>query len=187
MNNVMIDIETLGTMTNSVILSIGAVQFGEDGLGDEFYSTINIDSCLERGLVVEGRTILWWMGQDDAARAALGQNELSLAAALQGLTNAFDWNNTLVWCNGLNFDLPILDTAYRACGTQAPWAYYNGRDYRTIKSELDRDVFKSLEVKPTVAHDALEDAKAQALTLLAIRRGTAGAVERRSNQRAFAT
>ena len=169
MNNVMIDIETLGTAANSVILSIGAVQFGENGLGDEVYSTINIDSCLERGLVVEGRTILWWMGQADAARAALGQNELSLAAALQGLTNAFDWNNTLVWCNGLNFDLPILDSAYRACGMAAPWAYYNGRDYRTIKCELPKETFKALEVTPVVKHDALEDAKAQALTLLAIR------------------
>lgn len=170
MNNVMIDIETLGTMTNSVILSIGAVQFDENGFGDEFYSNVNIDSCLERGLAVEGRTILWWMGQDEAARAALGQNELSLVAALHGLANTFDWNNTLAWCNGLNFDLPILDTAYQACGMPTPWAYYNGRDYRTVKSEMDRDIFKSLEIKPTTAHDALEDAKAQALTLLAIRR-----------------
>jgi len=170
MNDVMIDIETLGTAANSVILSIGAVQFDENGFGDEFYSNVNIDSCLERGLVVEGRTILWWMGQDEAARAALGQDELSLATALQGLTNAFDWANTRVWCNGLNFDLPILDTAYRACGMSAPWAYYNGRDFRTIKNELDKESFRALEIKPAVAHDALEDAKAQAMTLLAIRR-----------------
>lgn len=169
MNNVMIDIETLGTAANSVILSAGAVQFGENGLGDEFYSNINIDSCLDKGLMVEGRTILWWMGQNDEARAALGQNELPLATALQGLADAFDWKNTLVWCNGLNFDLPILDTAYRACGMQPPWAYYNGRDYRTVKNELDKESFRALEIKPTTAHYALEDAKAQALTLLAIR------------------
>lgn len=170
MNNVMIDIETLGTAANSVILSIGAVSFDADGLlADEFYSNINIDSCLDKGLAVEGRTILWWMGQSDEARAALGLNERSLTGALVGLDSAFDWRDTLIWCNGLSFDLPILDTAYRACGMQAPWQYYNGRDYRTIKGELDRDVFKSLEVKPTVGHNALADAKAQALTLIAVR------------------
>lgn len=184
MNNVMIDIETLGTAANSVILSIGAVAFNDTGLmGDEFYTNINIDSCLEKGLVVEGRTILWWMGQGDEARAALGTNELSLQAALHGLANAFDWRDTLVWCNGLSFDLPILDTSYRACGMSAPWAYYNGRDYRTLKNETDREVFKALKVKPSTAHSALEDAKAQALTLLALRREAA---ERRGAQRAFA-
>lgn len=184
MNNVMIDIETLGTAANSVILSIGAVQFDDVGcLGEEFYSNINIDSCLERGLVVEGRTILWWMGQSDEARAALGTGELSLPAALRGLADAFDWRDTLVWCNGLSFDLPILDTAYRACKMAAPWAYYNGRDYRTLKNEVDREVFKALEVKPSAAHNALEDAKAQALTLLALR---GEATERRGAQRAFA-
>lgn len=169
MNNVMIDIETLGTMANSVILSIGAVRFDESGLGEEFYTNVDIDSCLERGLAVEGRTILWWMGQSDAARAALGYNEQSLPSALLGLANAFDWRDALVWCNGLSFDLPILDSAYRACGMRPPWAYYNGRDYRTVKYELPREDFKAIEVTPNIGHNALEDAKAQALTLLAIR------------------
>jgi DNA polymerase III epsilon subunit-like protein len=170
MNNVMIDIETLGTAANSVILSIGAVSFDDEGLlADEFYSNINIDSCLDKGLVVEGRTVVWWMGQSDEARATLGTNELSLPVALQQLTNAFDWRDTLVWCNGLSFDLPILDSAYRACGMQAPWQYYNGRDYRTIKGELPKEIFRALEVKPTIGHNALADAKAQAETLIAIR------------------
>lgn len=184
MNNIMIDIETLGTAANSVILSIGAVRFDDSGqMDEEFYTNINIDSCLEKGLVVEGRTILWWMGQSDEARAALGLDEHSLTTALIDLANAFDWKDTLVWCNGLSFDLPILDTAYRACGMQTPWQYYNGRDYRTIKCELSKEDFKALEVKPTTGHNALEDAKAQALTLLAIRREAA---ERRGAQRAFA-
>jgi hypothetical protein len=65
--------------------------------------------------------------------------------------------------------LPILDTAYRACGMSAPWAYYNARDYRTLKYEMNKDLFRSLEVKPEVKHNALSDAKAQALTLLAMR------------------
>lgn len=166
----MIDVETLGTSANSVLLSIGAVQFDTNGLGESFYCNINIDSCLEKGLVVEGRTILWWMGQDEAARSVLGQDELLLPDALRKLAEAFVWNDTLVWCNGLNFDLPILDTAYRACGMKTPWAYYNGRDYRTFKAMHPRELVDTLKCTPDAAHSALADAKAQALTLLALQK-----------------
>lgn len=169
MNNVMIDLETLGTAANSVILSVGAVRFTADGLSDEFYVDVSIDSCLDQGLKIEGRTLAWWMGQSDEARSVFGRTGLALPVALAALSSSFDWEGTKVWCNGLNFDLPILDTAYRACGMGVPWAYYNARDYRTVKYELPKETFRSLEVKPTVAHNALEDAKAQALTLLAIR------------------
>lgn len=170
MNNVMIDIETLGTAANSVILSIGAVQFGPDGLGNEFYTAIDIDSCLNSGLQVDGRTVAWWMVQTAEARAVFNERGGELQEALLSLSGAFDWKgDTLVWCNGLSFDLPILDTAYRACGLAVPWRYYNGRDYRTFKREHSSELVSSLEVEPTVAHNALADAKAQALTLLAIR------------------
>lgn len=171
MNDVMIDIETLGTAANSVPLSIGAVRFSDRGLEEEFYCVVNTDSCVSRGLVIEERTVLWWAEQGEAARAVLEESALGLALpiALNALSSSFDWANTRVWCNGLNFDLPILDTAYRACGMMAPWAYYNGRDYRTFKAEFSRDLVARLQVEPTVAHHALADAKAQALTLLALR------------------
>lgn len=169
-DDIMIDIETLGTSASSVILSIGAVRFGPDGLSDEFYVRVNTDSCLSAGLRIDGNTLAWWMEQDNAARTVFSETGIPLPAALRDLATSFDWDNTRVYCNGLNFDLPILDTAYRACGQLAPWAYYNARDYRTIKYELPKETFRSLEVKPAVAHNALEDAKAQALTLLAIRR-----------------
>lgn len=171
MQDVMIDIETLGTGANSVILSIGAVRFGIDGLGDSFYCVVNTESCVAHGLVVEARTVQWWSEQGEEAREVLdaAATGLQLPAALQALTSSFDWANTRVWCNGLNFDLPILDTAYRTCGLSAPWAYYNGRDYRTFKAEFARDLVNECQVEPTVKHDALEDARAQALTLMALR------------------
>lgn len=35
MNNIMLDLEALGTPPGSIVLSIGAVYFGLDGLGKE--------------------------------------------------------------------------------------------------------------------------------------------------------
>lgn len=169
-DDVMIDTETLGVAANSVILSVGAVSFNEEGLGSEFYARISIDSCLAHGLHIDGNTLAWWMGQDEDARKVFCETGLALPVVLGALSQAFQWENTRIWCNGLNFDLPILDTAYRACGMSTPWAYYNTRDYRTLKNELPKPLFQSLEVKPTIAHNALADAKAQALTLIAIRK-----------------
>lgn len=171
-NHVMIDLETLGTAPNSVILSIGAVSFDASGIRDEFYCVVNTDSCLDHGLVIEPRTLEWWSAQDEEAAKVLSEamhGGLALPIALNALASAFDWENTLVWCNGLAFDLPMLDTAYRACGSMVPWAYYNTRDYRTLRYELDSATRNRLDVEPKIAHHALEDAKAQALTLSAIR------------------
>lgn len=168
MRNIMVDVETLGTKGTSVILSIGAVEFDGASLGKTFYARVSIDSCLERGLTVDGSTIEWWMAQADDARKVFDVRGEILASALIDLQNAFDWNNTLVWANGSSFDLPILENAYAACHMRAPWKYYNARDYRTVKGMFPPDFVKSVRVESVVAHDALEDARAQALTLQAL-------------------
>lgn len=168
MRNIMLDIETLGTKSTSVILSIGAIAFGEQEIGHGFHRRINIDSCLEAGLTVDGKTIQWWMGQSEEARALFSHDGDPLAAVLLDFKESFDWQNTLVWCNGMNFDLPILDNAFRAVGMEAPWAYYNGRDFRTVKNMFPKEFVNSVRVEPMVAHDALDDSRAQALTLQAL-------------------
>ena len=39
--NVMIDLETLSTESNAAILSIGAVMFDKEGLGETFYQIVD--------------------------------------------------------------------------------------------------------------------------------------------------
>src|SRR5688572_9943106 len=63
MTHVMVDIETLGSAPGSVILSIGAVWFGDDGLGSEFYRTVDIFDSLLRGLTIDAATVAWWRDQ----------------------------------------------------------------------------------------------------------------------------
>lgn len=75
MKHVMVDLETLGTKPGSVILSIGAVTFDLDGSGRDgrtFYQRVNIQSCLDAGMTVDGDTVEWWFHPDrDQARRAL--------------------------------------------------------------------------------------------------------------------
>ena len=162
----MIDLETLDTASTALILSIGAVEFDQTGIGKQLYTVISIDSCLEHGLTIGQSTLLWWMDRSDAARAAAFTSErASLEQALTALDETFDWADKKVWANGADFDLPILTNAYKAIGRTPPWKFYNTRCYRTVKNTIPRNVYKSMAVEPRVAHDALADAVAQALTL----------------------
>jgi hypothetical protein len=159
---IMIDIETLGTRPGCVILSIGAT----DG-NTEFYVDVNPQSCLESGLSVSWSTISWWLQQSAEAREAITNksDRVELRNALQALSGAFSWEGQEVWCNGLNFDIPILEHAYAVVGMAPPWAYNKCRDYRTVIKQLPHAVQEKLRVEPRLAHHALEDAKAQFLSL----------------------
>lgn len=171
MQNIMLDIETLGTKPGCVILSIGAVEFDDNGLGDEFEVNIDVEDSANFGLVIEPRTVMWWMEQNEAARNKVCTPGEKLLTALMNFTHAFDWQNKKVWCNGANFDFPILDAAFDTMGIPTPWMYYNTNDYRTMKNLAGKKVVNEIQKahgQEFVAHGALDDAKQQALNLIGI-------------------
>lgn len=77
---------------------------------------------------------------------------------LRGFAQWFD-DADEVWANSPSFDCELLEAAYDAVGLEAPWDFYQERDYRTLSSlPVAVDVeFEGVE------HDALDDAKHQAL------------------------
>jgi hypothetical protein len=163
--DVMVDIETLGTAPGSAILSIGAVMFGSAGMGEEFYAPISLASCTEAGLTIDPDTVAWWMKQSDAARnAAFRDDALSLAVVLGKFRDWFlEQGAEKPWCQGANFDAPLLEAAYRACGMTPPWKYWNVRDTRTLYDLLGVKVDRARGTH----HNALDDARAQAETAVA--------------------
>lgn len=68
-NNLMIDLESMGKKPNAPIVSIGAVFFDPQSgeLGQEFYTAVNLESAMEQGAVPDGDTILWWLRQSSEA------------------------------------------------------------------------------------------------------------------------
>jgi hypothetical protein len=165
MMNVMVDLETLGTRPGCIVLSIGAVEFDERGIGREFYAEILQDSSRLYGLHADPSTLGWWRKQNDAARAVLTRTENEgdkLPAALQKFS---DWcheitntNNLAVWGDGASFDNPILVECYRVTGLYPPWRFWNDRCYRTLKNlGLMAPV-----VREGTYHHALDDARVQA-------------------------
>jgi DNA polymerase III epsilon subunit-like protein len=175
MNNVMIDLETLGLRPGHTILSIGAVFFSEDSIGETFYAEIERASCAYYGLQEDPETLQWWYKQEEQARNVLhGYNAKPLPLVLEKLSNFLrlecpevdeKGNSTIkVWGNNSTFDIGFLDEAYARCKLQPLWKFYNTRCYRTLKNLRPEIAF----VRQGQYHNALDDALSQAVHAAAI-------------------
>lgn len=172
MKHVMLDLETLGTAADSVILSIGAVKFDltSDAVDDNgFYASVSIDSNLDAGRRIDESTLIWWMQQAPGAQRVFHEPKEPLDAALESLEEWFD-GAEYVWSNGAGFDIPMLTHAYKRYGMDTPWQFYNTRCVRTYKSLPSSGKVP----KPVNDHNALRDALNQARYVQAIHKTLKG-------------
>lgn len=156
------DLETMGVSPTSAIMSIGAVAFGGEQ-DHTFYVRVDLQSCLDHGLTVDGDTIYWWLDQSDAARRTLLINQLPLPEALAQYrywVHKHTSRSAVCWTHA-TFDAPILSNAFRACGTSDPVHYRQHRDIRTLV-DLTQDLGVSEAVHVGVPHHAQHDAERQA-------------------------
>ena len=173
MNNVMIDLETLGTCPGCAILSIGAVAFdpGSQAMDpDSFYVVVNTEDCRDNYLHVDAETEKWWSRQGEEAQRVLAQaadpaTSFPLVDALNRLNDYLRrWGDVKVWGNGADFDNPILAVAYRMADVKPGWKAYNGRCYRTLKNMLPGPKLQRVGTY----HNALDDARSQAMHMQAL-------------------
>jgi len=158
----MVDIETLGIHADSVMLTIAAIQFDlESGdMGMSFSRTVDIEDQVRRGRTITGDTLKWWLAQNPETLKLNMRAPVPLESALYDF-GEFIYDNDLqfVWANGIAFDLAILKHAYRSIPLPLPWAYYNERDYKTI-----RELFAAPSIvleDTSIKHNALADCKFQ--------------------------
>lgn len=167
MNHVMLDLETLGIRPGSIIRSIGAVVFDPKTgqLGDAFYANITRASCEKVGLTTDQSTLDWWAQQSEAAQAALLVDPIPLIEALAGFHGW--WGKVggeFIWAHGAEFDPVLLGCAYRAERVEPPWKFWNVRCCRTVLALANRRVDST---RTGDHHNALDDAKSQALAVAA--------------------
>ena len=172
MREVMIDFETLGTVADAVILSIGAVKFNIDtGQIDDdgFYASISVDSNLAAGRRIQEDTLIWWMDQNAKAQNVFKEAKQDLLPALQEFHAWFDPDlikEYKVWSNGADFDIPMIQHAWRTHGIESPWQFWNSRCFRTYKSLPHAK--QAISVPNPGKHNALMDALTQAKQLIEI-------------------
>jgi DNA polymerase III epsilon subunit-like protein len=164
--DVMLDLETMGSTSNSAIVSIGAVEFNiETGeTGREFYRVVNLKSCLDFGLKIDASTVYWWLQQSQDARDAICDKNND---EIQNVLHEFSlWMNDSIqdiqiWGNGSRFDIGILSDAYIACKLKIPWNYTKERDVRTLVAFAPQIKYDEIANNNTLIHHPINDAKLQ--------------------------
>lgn len=163
--HISLDLETTGITPGCGILSIGAVSLD---FKHRFYEKIKPYSHRSYGLWEESETIAWWEEQETKVReeAFSGTKwidkvltEFNIFIGEIGISD----EKLFVWCNGADFDMPIMNCAYRRTKISSPFSPWNVRCLRTM-----RNLYPEVKKPPFIGdkHNALTDARNQAEHLI---------------------
>ncbi len=160
--DVMIDLETMGTKSNCLILNIAAVEFnlktGETG--EVFYEKISLADSINNNFKIEADTLSWWLKQDDFARLEILNSNKTCIVILDSFLKWFETRKTfLVWGNSSRFDLGLLENYFNKFNLEIPWKYSNERDVRTLVHFIP-DIKKNMLFEG-VRHNSIDDCKHQ--------------------------
>lgn len=165
---IMIDLETLGNVSDPVIIQVSAVAFDRKGnIIDTFNKLVNPQS--QPDLSINADTIKWWLSQDSKVINNVFAGSILNGDDLKWTLNTFnmfidnlrlDYDNVNFWGNGLMSDGLWLKSAYESCQLTIPFKYYEYRDVRTL-TDIGHHVLGVDYKKETPfegnAHDAIDD------------------------------
>ena len=163
--DIMLDMETLATSPDAVILTFGAVKFDPKNSEEPdrpIYFRIDVDEQTALGRVINEDTLVWWGKQEPAVfeEAMSEEDRVSLDHFTTEL-NRYVVGANKIWCQGPTFDITMLENLYRMIGKPVPWSYWQIRDSRTLG---DLTSVQRKHTKDT-AHNALGDAYVQAVAV----------------------
>ena len=164
MNNVMVDIETFGTDSNSVIVSISAVKFdintGE--LGSTFEIGLDIQEQLDNGAVIDGSTVMWWLEQSKEAQHELTRiDRIDVASALSHFNSFLYPTPDALWGNGATFDNVIVRNLHKRHKIEFRVPFWADRCVRTYvdMNDINTRDFKFVGTKHNGIDDCLHQIK----------------------------
>lgn len=175
--DIMVDLETLGTRQDAIVLEISAVEFnchtGE--IGEVFDAKLDIDEQVQYRRSLNRETLQWWFKQDEEARKNIFDEDVDIIRfnipwVLAEFSNFVERCNNKcnsdsdrrvvkLWGNGSLFDLGILQNMYETClpNMKLPWKFWAVNDVRTIV-DLNPDVKRNCKFDGT-PHCAVDDCK----------------------------
>jgi hypothetical protein len=172
--DIMVDLETLGTRQDAIVLEISAVEFNHHTgeIGEVFDAKLDIDDQLLYRRSLNCETLQWWFKQDKDARKNVFDDIIKFPThtALCEFGNFVercdnkcncdsDRRVVKLWGNGSIFDLGILQNMYETCihEVKLPWKFWAVNDVRTIV-DINPDVKKNCKFDGT-PHCAVDDCK----------------------------
>ena len=177
-DTVVLDIETLGSVNNSVILSVGMVAVDsahdytfKELIDDGYYAKLDVKSQVDSGRKIHKDTVDWWAQQGEAAKHILKPSDKDMhwtklrEDMISWLTKkGVDIHTAKYYSRGSHFDFGILHDLFRITGNassdELPWRFWNIHDSKTVVlTLLDKDSWE-LQVEPEgfIHHDCLHDA-----------------------------
>ena len=163
MIHAMIDLETLSTNPEAVILTFGGVKFDANSTMspyDELYFRVDVDSQTAMGRHVMQDTLDWWSKQpkEISEEALSDKDRIALPDMIKAI-NKWCVGVDVFWCQGPLFDYAIMQNLYTQMGHPQPWNYWQIRDSRTLFSMMPQDPRKAIQ---EALHNALADCYYQA-------------------------
>jgi hypothetical protein len=162
-HHVMIDIETAAKCNKALVLSVGVVSFYpyENKIIKSSQTRMELAEQILMGRETSQETCDWWLEQDPRAIKSAwfeGINRSTVESLYEELASFFSTGEEIVWANGVDFDLSILESLFDDFNFKTPWKYSLKRCMRTLKEvkgveEIDRQ---------GLHHDSLDDAEHQA-------------------------
>ncbi len=163
MTDIVIDLETLGIEDSPVIIQISAIAFniltGEEY--SRFDEYVNVKSCIDNGLKIDGETVEWWFKQTPNVFLLSLESKNRIEDVLKRFSEwVSNFEKPNIWGNGILADNRWITQAYKKCSIKIPWKFYQDRDVRTLV-ELGRR--KGCDIKTIefqgVKHNAIDDCK----------------------------
>ncbi len=174
MIDLMLDLETLGHGSGSIVLSGAIVPFHLNGKEVDstmsaFLERIDITDSLLNGLTINPDTHLWWMQQDAKIRAQEFSGKLTVSEFCYQLTQYIDYIKSIgeyrIWATAPKLDFGCLQGLYVATGGEYPISHRSERCARTF-IEMTKTLFPQYKLaKNEALHDPVADCNKQIIDL----------------------
>ncbi len=161
--HVMLDIETLATTPDAVVMSVGVVKF-DPHTGVPHNKTLwrpDIDEQTERDRHISDSTLEWWAKQPEHIQedAFSDHGRIPVVEFMKEL-NRYCVGMEKIWCQGPQFDMLILENLYIQYGHHFGWQFWQVMDCRTLFQLMPVDPRKAIQQD---LHSADADAYYQAI------------------------
>jgi len=138
----MVDLETLSTESDALVLSFAAREFftSPDATlttGIALKKNLNMTDQIHKGRNISGSTLEWWAEQKASVLSSniVGGKGVNNATQLNELNDFI--NGSIVWGNGATFDNVITRSLLADYRIEPSWKFWNDQCYRTIKNTFD--------------------------------------------------
>ena len=175
-NILMIDIETLDVQVTAQVVEIAGIFYSDrnESSKRKLHAYVDLDSDLTNFFTQSKSTMQFHIEQNTGVlekhlRAVVQERAIKMSQLtnyINSLTSTLP-NDTMIYCFGLNFDLPILSYVAQQTNTKLQLPSY--RNLRCLRTELAtaEALGFTYKKKPT-AHNAFEDCDAQVKLLFSI-------------------